>query len=91
MLYNGASIREYKAYWHINFSLINGCGTHKNINHGHSFCKFTNIIHYSSTVYRDHVVSHASTIKVWYHSIQSLVWWKPFKIICVGNHLWLRK
>jgi len=49
MLFNGASIRKYKAYWHIYFSLINGCGTHENNNHGHSFfwidtCEFTNII-----------------------------------------------
>jgi len=33
-LCNGASIREYKAYWHMNFSLINGWGTHKNNIHG---------------------------------------------------------
>jgi len=47
-LCNGASIYEYKAYWHMNPSLINGCGTHENNIHGHSFwngtCEFTNII-----------------------------------------------
>ena len=47
-VYNGLSICEYKVYWHMSFSLINGCGTHKNYNHGHSFCwsdtcEFTNI------------------------------------------------
>ena len=26
---NGASKRKYEAYWHINISLINGCGTHE--------------------------------------------------------------
>ena len=45
-LCNGASIRECKAYWHINFSLINGC---KNNIRGHSFfwigaCEFNIII-----------------------------------------------
>ena len=39
----GVSIHEYKA---MNFSLINGCGTHKNNICGHSFiwsdaCEFT--------------------------------------------------
>jgi len=29
-LCKGVSIHKYKAYWHINFLLINGCGTHKN-------------------------------------------------------------
>ena len=28
-LCNGASIHENKAYWQLNFSLINGCGTRK--------------------------------------------------------------
>jgi len=28
-LCNGASICKYKAYWLMNFSLINGCGTSK--------------------------------------------------------------
>jgi len=49
MLCNKGSIHEYKAYWHMNFSLINGCGTHKNNICGHSFfwsgtSEFTNII-----------------------------------------------
>ena len=48
-LCNGVSIREYKAYWYMNFSLINGCGTCENNIRGHSFfrsgaCEFTNII-----------------------------------------------
>jgi len=34
---NGASVRKYEAHWHMNFSLINGCGTHKNNICGHSF------------------------------------------------------
>ena len=29
-LYNGASKLKYNAYWHMNFSLINGYGTRKN-------------------------------------------------------------
>ena len=37
MLCNGVSIRKYEAYWHINFSLINGCGNHENNICGHSF------------------------------------------------------
>ena len=49
MLCNGASICEYKAHWHMSFSLINGCGTHENNILGHSFIlsgsyEFTNII-----------------------------------------------
>ena len=46
-LFSGASVRIYKAYWHMNFSLINGCGTCKNI-HDHYFLseayEFANII-----------------------------------------------
>ena len=30
-LRNEASKREFKAYWHMKFSLINGCGTRKKI------------------------------------------------------------
>ena len=30
-LCNGASICKYKAYWHVNVSLINECGTHTKI------------------------------------------------------------
>jgi len=46
MLCNGVSIHEYKAYWHMNFSLINWCGTFENNICGHSFfksgiCEFT--------------------------------------------------
>ena len=37
VLCNRASICEYKAYWHMKFSLINGCGTRKNNIRGHSF------------------------------------------------------
>ena len=45
-LCNGASMRKYKAYRHMNFSLINVCGTRENNIHGHSFtwsgaCEFT--------------------------------------------------
>ena len=29
-LCSGVSIGEYKAYWHMNVSIINGCGTRKN-------------------------------------------------------------
>ena len=29
VLCNGTSIRKCKAYWHMNISLINGCGTCK--------------------------------------------------------------
>ena len=36
-LCNGVSIREYKAYRHMNFSLIDGCGTRNNNICGHSF------------------------------------------------------
>ena len=48
-LCNGASISKYKAYWHMNLSLINRYGTSENNIHGHSFfwsgtCEFTNII-----------------------------------------------
>jgi len=47
-LFDGASIREDEAHWHMNFSLINGCGTHENNIRGHSFfwsgSEFTNII-----------------------------------------------
>ena len=32
------TIRKYKAYWHMNFSLINACGTRKNNIRSHSFC-----------------------------------------------------
>jgi len=31
-----ASIRRYKAYWHMSLLLINGCGTNENNIHGHS-------------------------------------------------------
>ena len=34
--WNGANIQEYEAHWHMNFSFINGCGTHKNNIHNHS-------------------------------------------------------
>ena len=37
LLCNGVSIGKYKAYWRMNFSLINGCGIHKNNVCGHSF------------------------------------------------------
>ena len=37
MLCNGASIHKYKAYWYMNFSLINGCITGKNNIHVYSF------------------------------------------------------
>jgi len=30
ILCKGVSMHKYKAYWHINFLLINGCGTRKN-------------------------------------------------------------
>ena len=48
-LCNGASIRKYEAYRHMNCSLINGCGNCKNNIRGHPFywsgaCEFTNII-----------------------------------------------
>ena len=48
-LCNGANIHEYKAYWHMSFSLISGCGTRENSIRGHSFfwsgaCEFANII-----------------------------------------------
>ena len=36
-LCNEANACKYKAYWHMNFSLINGCGTSENNIHGHSF------------------------------------------------------
>jgi len=36
-LCNGASISKYKAYWHMNLSLINRYGTSENNIHGHSF------------------------------------------------------
>ena len=36
-LCNEASIHEYKAYWHMNFSLINEYGSHENNICGHSF------------------------------------------------------
>ena len=47
MLNNGASIHECEAYWHMNFSLINGCGTHENTILSFEVAlasKFTNII-----------------------------------------------
>ena len=37
MLCNRVSMHEYKPYWHMNFSIIDGCGTRKNSIHGHSF------------------------------------------------------
>ena len=37
MLCNGASIRKYEAYWHMNFSLINGYGNRENNICGHFF------------------------------------------------------
>ena len=47
-VYNRVSIHKYKAYWHMNFSLINGCGTCENNNSWSFFwsaaCQFTNII-----------------------------------------------
>jgi len=48
-LCNGASIRKYEAHWHMNFSLINGCGTHENNIYDYSLFlsgtyEFTNII-----------------------------------------------
>ena len=33
----GEHNNKYKALWHMNFSSINGCGTHENIICGHSF------------------------------------------------------
>jgi len=33
----GEHIHKYKAYWYMNFSIINGCGTCENNIHGHSF------------------------------------------------------
>jgi len=49
MLYYRVSIHKYEAYWHMNFSLIDGCGKSENEICGHSFfwsgvCEFTNII-----------------------------------------------
>ena len=46
---NVVSMRKYKAYWHMNFSLINGCITRENNIDGYSFIwsgadEFTNII-----------------------------------------------
>ena len=43
------SIRKYEAYWHMKFSLINGCSTNENNIHGHFFFwsdtyEFNNII-----------------------------------------------
>ena len=37
MLCSGASIREYKAYWHMSFLVINGCDTRENNIHIHYF------------------------------------------------------
>jgi len=37
MLCNEASMHEYKAYWHMNFSLINGYDTRENNIRGYSF------------------------------------------------------
>ena len=36
-LYNGASIRKYKAHWNMNFSLISGFDSRENNIRGHSF------------------------------------------------------
>jgi len=37
VLCNRASICKYKAYWHMNFYIINGCGTRENICGQYSF------------------------------------------------------